>query len=129
MALAPSFSFDKFWILMIFGAIASGCGVGLDTTSSGFFGGQLYPDVLWSRTSEDGASGATIGNDNATHGIAIDLAGNIYVTNYTNQGMDGRTLIGAQDFFITKYAQGGCQTMDCGGRRSGSNCQCRWYRC
>jgi hypothetical protein len=35
--------------------------------------------------------------------VAIDASGNVYVAGYTMGGLDGNTLTGTQDFFVTKY--------------------------
>jgi hypothetical protein len=40
-------------------------------------------------------------------GVAVDSGGNVYVTGYTNGGLDGNTLTGAYDFFLTKYDSSG----------------------
>ncbi len=39
--------------------------------------------------------------------VATDASGNVYVAGYTNGGLDGNTLTGAQDFFVTKYNASG----------------------
>jgi hypothetical protein len=39
--------------------------------------------------------------------VATDVSGNIYVTGTTSGDLDGNTLIGAQDFFLTKYNNSG----------------------
>jgi hypothetical protein len=41
------------------------------------------------------------------NGVAADLDDNVYVTGYTNGGLDGNTLTGADDFFLTKYDSSG----------------------
>jgi hypothetical protein len=54
-------------------------------------------------TVEDGAA-----SDSASgQAIAIDSSGNLYVTGYTTRAIDGQTLHGSQDFFITKYNSSG----------------------
>lgn len=40
----------------------------------------------------------TIGNS-----VTTDAIGNVYVTGYTNGGLDDNTLTGTNDFFVTKY--------------------------
>jgi hypothetical protein len=54
-------------------------------------------------TVEDGAASNTA----AGNGIAVDSSGNIYVTGSTTKAIDGQTLHGTQDFFITKYNASG----------------------
>jgi hypothetical protein len=39
--------------------------------------------------------------------VAVDSANNAYVGGYTTGGLDGNTLTGTQDFFITKYSSSG----------------------
>ncbi|MFL5814740.1 MAG: SBBP repeat-containing protein [Bdellovibrionia bacterium] len=48
------------------------------------------------------ASKTTTGN-----GVATDSSGNVYVAGETNGGLDGNTLTGTSDFFITKYNSAG----------------------
>jgi len=40
-------------------------------------------------------------------GVATDVSGNFFVTGYTSGGLDGNTLMGTQDFFVTKYNSSG----------------------
>ena len=35
--------------------------------------------------------------------VATDASGNVYVAGYTSGGLDGNTLTGTTDFFVTKY--------------------------
>ena len=39
--------------------------------------------------------------------VATDARGNVYVAGYTNGGLDGNTLTGFSDFFVTKYNSSG----------------------
>jgi uncharacterized repeat protein (TIGR02543 family) len=45
-------------------------------------------------------------NTNGT-GISVDGSGNIYVAGYTNGNLDGQTLSGIEDLFVTKYNTSG----------------------
>ncbi|MDH4317226.1 MAG: SBBP repeat-containing protein, partial [Desulfobulbaceae bacterium] len=48
------------------------------------------------------AAADTYGNS-----VATDASGNVYVAGYTNGGLDGNTLTGTRDFFVTKYNSAG----------------------
>ena len=48
------------------------------------------------------ASGRTRGNS-----IVSDSSANVYVTGGTDNGLDGNTQTGVQDFFVTKYNSSG----------------------
>ena len=50
-----------------------------------------------------------VGASNATFGksVATDASGNVYVGGETSGGLDGNTLTGTTDFFITKYDSSG----------------------
>jgi hypothetical protein len=39
--------------------------------------------------------------------VAVDTGGNVYVTGYTDGGLDGNTLTGTTDLFVTKYTSSG----------------------
>jgi hypothetical protein len=47
------------------------------------------------------------GKYTVANGVAVDANGNTFVTGYTTGGLDGNTLAGTQDFFITKYDSSG----------------------
>jgi len=47
------------------------------------------------------------GKYTAAFGVAVDTSGNAYVTGITNGGLDGNTLTGTDDFFLTKYDSSG----------------------
>jgi hypothetical protein len=40
-------------------------------------------------------------------GVAVDASGNVYVTGWTSGGLDGNTITGTTDFFLTKYDSSG----------------------
>jgi hypothetical protein len=39
--------------------------------------------------------------------VATDVSGNVYIAGFTSGGLDGNTLTGTQDFFVTKYDSSG----------------------
>jgi uncharacterized delta-60 repeat protein len=45
--------------------------------------------------------------DTEARAVATDASGNIVVAGYTRGGLDGNTLVGTQDFFVTKYNSSG----------------------
>jgi hypothetical protein len=47
------------------------------------------------------------GQSTAGSSVATDASGNVYVVGYTDGGLDGNTLTGSQDFFVTKYNSSG----------------------
>ncbi len=55
----------------------------------------------WQWTVEDG------GGSTSARGVAVDSGGNVYATGSTTAAIDGQTLHGTQDFFITKYNSSG----------------------
>ena len=42
-------------------------------------------------------------------GVAVDRSGNVYVTGYTNGSLDGNTIAGNRDLFLTMYDQTGAK--------------------
>jgi hypothetical protein len=50
--------------------------------------------------------GAT-GKVTSAYSVATDGAGNVYVTGYTDGGLDGNTLTGVLDFFLAKFSSTG----------------------
>jgi hypothetical protein len=48
----------------------------------------------------------TVGNDYGT-GVVTDSSGNIYITGYTNAGLDGNINAGGNDAFLVKYNSSG----------------------
>jgi hypothetical protein len=40
-------------------------------------------------------------------GVGTDLSGNVFTAGYTDGGLDGNALTGANDFFVTKYTSAG----------------------
>ena len=64
-----------------------------------FFVSKYNSSGVWQFTRQLGASGAiTVGR-----AVTTDSNGNVYVTGYTTGGLDGNTLAGTTDFFVTKY--------------------------
>jgi uncharacterized repeat protein (TIGR02543 family) len=55
------------------------------------------------RTKQLGVAGATT----EAAGVAVDANDNVYVMGYTNGGLDGNTLIGSEDIFVTVYDSAG----------------------
>jgi hypothetical protein len=47
------------------------------------------------------------GKATASQSVATDASGNVYVAGDTAGGLDGNTLTGTQDFFVTKYNSSG----------------------
>jgi hypothetical protein len=58
---------------------------------------------LWIGTKQLGVAGT----DTIGYSVATDANGNVYVAGYTTGGLDGNTLTGTQDFFVTKYDSSG----------------------
>ena len=66
-------------------------------------GGSSTVTAPWIGTKQLGVAGAlTYGQS-----VATDASGNVYVTGYTDRGLDGNTLTGSEDFFVTKYNSSG----------------------
>jgi hypothetical protein len=58
---------------------------------------------LWIGTKQLGVAG----QDTAGRSVATDANGNVYVAGYTFGGLDGNTLTGTYNFFVTKYNSSG----------------------
>jgi len=57
----------------------------------------------WTGTKQLGvASASTVAT-----GVAVDSSGNVYVSGSTTGGLDGNTILGLEDFFLTKYDSSG----------------------
>lgn len=89
-----SFSLTRYPVIILcLALILSACGGG---------GGASTP---WSGTKQFGVAGAaTLGNS-----VATDAQSNVYVAGYTYGGLDGNTLTGFADFFVTKYNSAGAK--------------------
>ncbi len=73
------------------------------TGSNDFFLTEYNSSGAKQYTRQLGVSGAnTYG-----YGVTTDANGNVYVAGYTNGGLDGNTLMGSNDFFLTKYNSSG----------------------
>jgi len=46
-------------------------------------------------------------SDDSANGVATDSSGNVYVTGYTQGGLDGNTSAGGTDIFVVKYNSSG----------------------
>ena len=57
----------------------------------------------WTGTKQLGVTG----KDTRAQGVAVDSSGNVYVAGWTTGGLDGNTLTGTEDFFVTKYDSSG----------------------
>jgi uncharacterized delta-60 repeat protein len=62
-----------------------------------------------SETKDDKAFTKQLGSsgEDLAKGVAVDSSDNIYVTGYTDGGLDGNTSSGKKDFFLTKYNSSG----------------------
>jgi uncharacterized protein YjiK len=67
--------------------------------SCGGGGGGFHPAAKWTGTKQLGVSGA----HTSASGVTVDSTGNVYIAGSTDGGLDGNTLVGAIDFFVTKY--------------------------
>ena len=91
-----SFVFHRLLILLAIAFTVTACGGGSSSTVS-------TPTATWSGTKQLGvASANTLG-----YGGATDSSGNVFVTGYTKGNLDGITLTGTNDMFITKYDSSG----------------------
>ena len=70
---------------------------GLQACSGG--GGSTTSSTQWSGTKQLGVTGV----ETSGMSVATDSNGNVYVAGYTDGGLDGNTLSGIRDFFVTKY--------------------------
>lgn len=61
------------------------------------------PLVPWTGIKQLGVSG----QNTVANSVATDASGNVYVAGVTDGGLDGNTLTGTADFFITKYDNSG----------------------
>ncbi|MBP7796975.1 MAG: SBBP repeat-containing protein [Elusimicrobiales bacterium] len=93
-------------------------GVAVDTSGNvyvtGYTGGGLdgntsagYNDIFLIKYDSNGNKIWTrqIGTSNFdyAYGVAVDTSGNVYVTGYTEGGLDGNTSAGGADIFLIKY--------------------------
>jgi uncharacterized repeat protein (TIGR02543 family) len=59
--------------------------------------------LKWTGTKQLGAAEAST----QANSVAVDVNGNVYVAGYINRGLDGNTLTGYEDFFVTMYDASG----------------------
>jgi hypothetical protein len=80
-------------------------------TTGGLDGNSLTGTDDFFVTKYDSSTGAkkytiqlgVAGKSTSGSSVATDASGNVYVAGSTNGGLDGNTLTGTQDFFVTKY--------------------------
>ena len=73
--------------------------------AAGNVSGSVADSIIlsgWSGTKQLGTS-----SDDHAYGIITDSSNNVYVTGYTNGGLDGNTSAGSSDLFLVKYDSGG----------------------
>ncbi|MFL5814865.1 MAG: SBBP repeat-containing protein [Bdellovibrionia bacterium] len=117
----------KIWTKQLGAASKSTSGMAVTTDSSGniFVAGYTYggldgnsltgtSDFFVTKYDSTGAKiwtkqlGAASQYTNA-YGVKTDSSGNIFVAGHTNGGLDGNSLTGTQDFFVTKYDSTGAK--------------------
>lgn len=98
-----SIATDKFGNVYVTGYTNGGLDGNIATRSYDFF--LVKYDSTGSKqfTKQLGARWGTTFGDS----VAVDLTGNIYVVGSTTGGLDGNTLTGTMDFFITKFDNSG----------------------
>ena len=89
--------------------VAGSTSGGLDgntlTGTSDFFLTKYDSSGVKQYTRQLGVAGAYT----SASSVAIDAGGNVYVAGYTDGGLDGNTLTGTEDFFLTKYDSNGAK--------------------
>jgi hypothetical protein len=73
------------------------------TGTSDFFVTKYNSSGVKQYTRQLGVAGA----DTWANSVATDASGNVYLGGYTTGGLDGNTLMGTGDFFVTKYNSSG----------------------
>ena len=86
-----SFVFHRLIILIAIVFTITACGGGSSSDST--------PAATWSGTKQLGVASATTYG----YGVATDSSDNVFVAGQTNGGLDGNTVTGSWDFFVTKY--------------------------
>lgn len=84
------------------------------STNGGLGGNTLtgFSDFFVAKFDATGASTSVnqmgvVGGLTYATSVATDVSGNVYVVGFTNGGLDGNTLMGTDDLFITKYGATG----------------------
>jgi hypothetical protein len=84
--------------VLTFVTLLAGCGGG-----GGGGGAVVINPTKWTGTKQLGVSGQYT----SAFGVAVDSSRNVYVAGYTYGGLDGNTLMGTSDFFVTMYDPAG----------------------
>ena len=100
-----------------------GIGVAIDASGSFFVAGYTTGaldgnamtgtvDAFYSKYNREGIHQFTrllgvAGQETRGYGVSSDLSGNVFIAGYTEGSLDGNTLNGSADFFVTKYNSSG----------------------
>jgi hypothetical protein len=100
-----------------------GIGVTIDASGSFFVAGYTTGaldghtmtgtvDAFYSKYNREGMHQFTrlvgvAGQETRGYGVSSDLSGNVFIAGYTEGSLDGNTLNGSADFFVTKYNSSG----------------------
>ena len=88
--------------LLFLGLVIVSCGSNKDTEDTDTSYTPTTTTTTWSGTQQLGTS-----SDDRGYGVTVDSSNNIYVTGYTNGGLDGNTNSGESDIFLVKYNSSG----------------------
>mgnify|MGYP000022815785 CR=1 FL=1 len=79
---------------------------GLDGNTSAY-GNDLFVVKYNSSGTKQWTKQLGTSSDDVANGVATDSSGNVYVTGWTNGGLDGNTSAGEYDLFVVKYNSDG----------------------
>jgi hypothetical protein len=105
------------------GAKTVGIGLVIDVSGNFYIGGYTTGgldgnvltgtiDFFLTKYNSDGVKQftrqlGTAGQETRGYGVATDVSGNVFIAGYTEGSLDGNTLTGTDDFFVTKYNSNG----------------------